>query len=229
MSRNHETIEELLAVQALGGLDGDDLETLARERAAHGDCAECRRLEDGFAETAGRMAFALTPEPVDPAIADRIVGDELSGRRERRSRGLQALVAVAAALAVVVLAVSLFGPGRPTAVTAASPTQQIVAFEGVDGESGELAMAFTPGQTGAVFFGTGLPDPGPGKVLEIWMFQGGEPVSSGCVSPRDGVLATHVDADVGASEAMAVTVEPTECPSAPTSQPIFTADVPAIA
>jgi hypothetical protein len=229
MSLNHDTIEELLAVQALGGLDGADLESLARERAAHGDCAECRRLEDGFAETAGRLAFALTPEPIDPAMVDRIVGDELSARRERRGRGLQAVVAVAAAVALVVLAVSMFGPGRRTPVTGASPTQQIVVFEGVDDGGGELAMAYTPGQAGALFFGTGLPDPGSDKVLEIWMFQDGEPVSGGCVSPRDGVLATHIDADVGTSEAMAVTVEPASCPSAPTSQPILTAELPTIA
>ena len=75
MTRDHTTIEELLAVQALGGLDGDDVQTLAAERASHGDCEECARLEAEFSETAGRLAFSLEPVPVDDAMADRILAD----------------------------------------------------------------------------------------------------------------------------------------------------------
>lgn len=227
MTLDHSNIEALLAVQVLGGLDGEDLETLTVERAAHGECQECRRLADEFAETAGRLAFALTPEPVDPRMADRILGGELEARRVRGGRGVQVLVGIAAGLVLLVLSVSLLARVGGTPVTGASPAQTIVAFEGEG--AGELAMAFTPGQAGAVFFGSGLPEVGSDEVLEIWLFQDGQPISGGCVSPRDGVLATHIDTDIGSSEAMAVTVEPSECPSAPTSSPILTAELPAIA
>lgn len=228
MTLDHTTIEELLAVQALRGLDGDDIETLARERASHGDCEECRRLEDDFTETAGRFAMALDPEPVDPAMVDRILtppaGDDVSRRREGRAHHRwRAVVAVAAALAVIVVAASVLRPSA-TAPSIASPSQQIVTFEGDPG-AGNLSMAYTPGRPGAVFWGTDMPALGEGQVYEIWMFQGGTPIGSGCVSPQDGTIAASVDADVGSSELMAVTVEDAACPGAPTTTPILSAEL----
>ncbi|HEY6566892.1 MAG TPA: anti-sigma factor [Actinomycetota bacterium] len=239
MSLDHTTIEELLAVQTLGGLDGDDVEVLARERAAHGDCDECRRLEDGFAETAGRLGFSLDPEPVDAGMADRIIGtpieapppnadppsDDLSQRRERRAvRGWHVLVAVAAAFALIVVAAVTLRPGT-TSIVDASPSQQIVRFEGDGTDSASLAMAYTPGRPGAVFWGRNMPDPGEGQVYEIWMIQDGTPVGGGCVSPRDGTIALAVDADIGTTEQMAVTVEDAACPAAPTTAPIMSAQL----
>ena len=228
MTLDHTTIEELLAVQALGGLDGDDIEILARERASHGDCEECRRLEDDFTETAGRFPLALDPEPVDPAMVDRIVstpaGDDVSRRREGRAdQRWRAVAAVAAALAVIVIAASALRPS-PTAPSIASPSQQIVTFEG-DADAGNLSMAYTPGRPGAVFWGTDMPALAEGQVYEIWMFQGDTPIGSGCVSPQDGTIAVSVDADVGSSELMAVTVEDAACPDAPTTPPILSAEL----
>ena len=244
--RDHSLIEELLAIDALGGLDGDDRATLERERAAHGaDCAECLDLERTFADTAGRLAFALTPEPVDEAMVERILAsprtemvtsgeeatpvmipaaavDDLAVRRARRPKAWQALVAAAAVIALLVVVVANAVP-TTTGVTEAAPTQQIVAFTG--DTDGTLAMAFTPGESGAVFWGSGLPDPGPGKVFEIWMIEGGRPVSGGCVTPTDGVVAIRVDANIGTTDTMAVTVEPADCPAAPTSQPVLLADL----
>jgi hypothetical protein len=243
MTRDHTTIEELLAVQALGGLDGGDLELLARERAAHGDCEECRHLEDAFAETAGMLAFSLEPEPVDLSMADRILSaaheepdtaavlvehtdDDLSQRRERRAgRGWQALVAVAAALALVIIAASTLRQGA-TPVTSASPSQQIVRFEGDIG--GTLAVAYTPGRPGAIFWGSGMSDPGEDQVYEIWMVQDGAPISGGCVRPQDGTIAVAVDADIGTSESMAITIEDAACPAAPTTPPVMQAELPNI-
>ena len=73
MIRDHALIDELLAIRALDGLDGDDATVLERELAAHGDCDECRRLEAEHAEVAGMLAFALDPRPVDDGMVDRIV------------------------------------------------------------------------------------------------------------------------------------------------------------
>ena len=226
MTRDHSLIEELMAIDALGGLDGDDLATLERERAAHGaDCAECLALERTFAETAGRLAFALDPQPVDDAMLERILAtprDDLAARRTRRAKPWQALVAAAAVIALLVVVVATALPST-TSVTEAAPTQRIVNFSG--DTDGTLAMAFTPGQPGAVFWGSGLPDPGPGKVYEIWMIEGDRPVSGGCVSPTDGVIALKVDANIGTTDTMAVTTEPADCPSAPTSPPVLLADL----
>ena len=244
MTRDHTTIEELLAVQALGGLDGDDLDRLVREQATHGDCETCRRLEHDFTETAGMLAFSLEPQLVDPSMADRILSesaqeprvsqlvaahvDDLSDHRERRNRrrwqGLIA-AAVAAALALVVIAATVLRPDT-TPISSASPSQEIVRFEGTG--DGELAVAFTPGQPGAVIWGSGMASPDDGQVYEIWMIADGTPVSGGCVVPTDGTIALAVQADVGTSEFMAVTIEDPACPGAPTTPPVFQAEMPTV-
>ena len=236
MTRDHSLIEELMAIDALGGLDGDDLARLERERAAHGaDCAECLALERAYAETAGRLAFALDPQPVDESMLERILATprtspaaarpraDLAERRMRRAKPWHAVVAAAAVIVLLVVVVATALPST-TSVTEAAPTQRIVTFSG--DTDGTLAMAFTPGQPGAVFWGSGLPDPGPGKVYEIWMIEGDRPVSGGCVSPTDGgVIALRVDANIGTTDTMAVTPEPASCPAAPTSPPVLLADL----
>jgi hypothetical protein len=240
MTRDHTVIEGLMAVDALGGLDGDDRAVLERERESHGaDCAECALLEMGFAETAGRLAFALVAEPVDDAIMDRIVGasdgssaseavvgfpqpprDQLEERRARRPHVWLA----AAAAAVVAIAVVAAGTiVSSTTSVQATTSQRLVVFTGET--EGTLAMAFTPGEPGAVFWGSDLPDPGADKVYEIWMIEGDEAVSGGCVSPTDGVVAVRVEASIGTTDTMAVTTEPSDCPSTPSSDPILTADL----
>ena len=73
-----------------------------------------------------------------------------------------------------------------------------------------------------------MPDPGEGQVYEIWMIQDGTPVGGGCVRPPDGTIAVSVDADIGTTELMAVTVEDAACPSAPTTAPVMTAELPTV-
>ena len=241
MTLDHTVIEELMALDALGGLDGDDRAVLERERESHGaDCAECALLELGFAETAGRLAFALDAEPVDDAVVDRILGasdgspageavvespegprDELEERRSRRPRLWQASIVAAAVIAIAVVAVGTIAPS--TTSVQATTSQRLVVFTGET--EGTLAMAFTPGEPGAVFWGSNLPDPGADKVYEIWMIEGDEAVSGGCVSPTDGMVAVRVEASIGTTDTMAVTTEPSDCPSTPSSDPILVADL----
>ncbi|MEA2613955.1 MAG: Anti-sigma-K factor rskA [Chloroflexota bacterium] len=242
----HGRIEELLAVRALGGLDGSDVETLERELAAHGDCAECRRLEDEFVETAAMLADSLTPEPVGAGMVEAILSasprgvgtvvavpeaaeptaetrsDDLSEPRRRRSSWRTA-VAVAAAFVVVVgggalgLRLSTSVPIRSVALS-----QRIVQFQG---DTGSLLMAYTPGEAGAVLFGAGLPKVGAGEVYEVWTITGKEATSAGCASSSNGILHTSVSADVGNADLMAITIERATCPAAPTQTPILTAPV----
>jgi len=212
VNRDHTMIEELLAVRALGGLDGDDVQTLERELASHGDCAECRRLEVEYQETAGRLAFALDPDPVTMDAAAVIAAPADRPRR-------WALLAVAAAVVVLVMgAVAVFGP-RAIGVHP-STDQTVVRFTGT---AGELAMAYVPGKPGAILLGRGFEDPGADKVYEVWMITGTTPTSGGCIRPHDGAIAATVEGDVNGADLMAVTVEPASCPSQPTSPPVLTA------
>jgi hypothetical protein len=223
VTRDHDQIEELLAVRALGGLDGDDRQLLIREIGAHGDCDECRRLELEYEETAGRLAFALDPTPVGAEAADEILRrastpEVVRPIPARPRRTWQALGAVAAVIALVV-AVAVAIP-RPTAAVHARSDQSVIHFTG---SGGELAMAYAPGEPGAVFVGSGFSDPGPGKVYEIWMIQGKTPVRGGCVRPHDGSIATFLNANLRGVDLMAVTVESSACPARPTTTPLLTA------
>jgi hypothetical protein len=229
MMRDHTLIDELLAVRALHGLDGEDEATLERELASHRPCEECDRLQAEHAEVAGRLAFALDPLPVPPGMVDRILAepqrttatphgevarDEVGRRRDARLRRWQAATGLAAAIAILLAVVLVTrGPVVP---------DRFVPFRG---GGGELAMAYTPGEPGVFVWGTGLPDPGPGKVYELWMFRDGRPTRGACLSPTDGSLASFVDTDLGSSEAMAVTVESESCPAAPTTEPVYTAEL----
>jgi anti-sigma-K factor RskA len=231
MIRDHALIDELLAARALGGLDDQDAAVLERELATHGDCDECRRLETQHAEVAGMLAFALDPRPVSDEIVDRILADPripaaapaappdaLASRRDARLVRWQAAFGVAAAVALVlaiVLATRAGGPNVPGSV--------VVAFEGA--APGEVALTYTPGEAGALLWATGLPDPGPGNVYEVWMFEGDQPVRSACLTPYDGAVAAYLDADLSSAELMAVTVESAACPDAPTTDPVYTAEL----
>jgi anti-sigma-K factor RskA len=245
--KDHAHIEELIGIGSLGGLEPEDIAALEREMAEHGrDCEECRLLEDEYAEVAGRLAFALAPAELRAGLEDEVVaaatGKPMPERvpsrptdtpapaslEARRTQGRRRAAGVwwrgiAAAAAAAVL---FFGGWLVRDLTAPSGTStgsRVVAFQG---DAGDLAVAYRPGNTGAYLFGAGLPSPGPGHVLEVWMIQGRSVTSGACVTPSgDGSLAAYLDAELGSTEKMAVTVEPKSCPSAPTTNPILTADL----
>jgi anti-sigma-K factor RskA len=240
--RDHSAIEELLSAEVLGGLDLPGREALYREMDEHGpDCAECRQLRDEYGEVAGRMAFALEPVPIRPELEDetmelarmrgeavplrRVRGERVvAGRGRMRPFGiLRPLVAAAAAVALFFggwAARDLIEGGGPPFDVA---TARVVTFQG---EVGDLAVAYLPGRTGAYVFGSNLQAPPSNRVYEVWMFQEGTPLRGACFRPKPGGTSlTYLDADLETAQQMAVTVESPSCPSAPTTQPILTADL----
>lgn len=242
MARDHSAIEELLSIEALGGLDDRDREALYREMAEHGpDCDECRRLQGEYREVAGRLAFALEPAPVRDGLEEETVqlartqSEAVPLRRVRGGRVVAGLgrmrpfgifsPLVAAAAAVVLffggwLARDLMTGGGPSFDFA---NARVVTFQG---EAGNLAVAYRPGQTGAFVIGSNLQAPPSDRVYEVWMFQDGTPVRGACFRPEPGGTSlTYLDANLETSQQMAVTVESPSCPSAPTTQPILTADL----
>jgi hypothetical protein len=244
MMRDHTLIEELLSVQALEGLDGSDVALLESRRDEHGDCVECRRIEDEFNEIAGRLGFALDPEPIDASMADEIlrrarslnVAEVPAGQIEstetarerlstRRGRWNNNWTAVAAAVAVLLIfgTIAIVRSGGTTPVGRITSAQQIVRFTGTG--SADVVMAYTPGTPGVVLVGSGLPDPGPGKVYELWTIRNQTPLSAGCTAAADGQIAAALPAAPVGGDLMAVTIESTSCPSAPTTTPILTAQL----
>lgn len=232
--RDHERLEALLAAQALGGLDPEDAELLARERAEHGPgCKECARLEREYVEVAGHLALALDAVPVREGLEDEVVARAL-----RRTRGpamprpaawrrLPMLAAAAALLVGGWVLRDLTLPERPAGPPPGFLAEAtIVRFEG-PGE-GTLAVAFRPTRPGAYLLGADLPAPPEGNRYELWVFHEGQPASGGCFAPEDGTVVMPLEADVGAADLLAVTIEPAACPVAPTTDPILTADPTAV-
>ena len=231
--RDHSLIEELLAAAVLGGLSPADADLLRRERQSHGACQECARLEAEYQESAGRIGFSLAPVEGPDGAVDDVLRHAVRARTETVSapQDPQAspgswwkpVIAIAAALA---LALVLFGGGwllrGKGSTTARTSGAQLVHF---DGTTGNLAMAFVPGEAGAVFFGANLPDPGDGNVFEVWTFHGQQPVRMVCLNSSDGTVLQFADAAVGSATQMAVTIESSSCPSAPTTKPIFLANI----
>src|SRR5690348_14462454 len=77
----HERIEELLAVRALGGLEPGELVEFDRLRTEHGlDCEVCARAELEFDEIAGRLGFVLAPVAVPGGMEDALLSRALSER-----------------------------------------------------------------------------------------------------------------------------------------------------
>ncbi len=128
----HERIEELLAVRALGGLEPGEVDEFDRLRTEHGlDCEVCARAEVQFDEIAGRLGFALGPVAVPDGMEDALLAralderpagaeappaDELARRRTARTgparrRPGRLARALTAAAAVIVLVAGAFVGG----------------------------------------------------------------------------------------------------------------------
>jgi Anti-sigma-K factor rskA len=234
--RDHALIEELTAARALGGLDPEEAATLQAEMASHGpDCAECRRLEADADEVAGRLAFAVDPVALPEGFEDRVLATatrEASGTAEAAPRVLPRrkptgpawlwpLVA-AAALALFVGGWAAGDLFENDAVVAEGA--RVVTFDGQ--VPGNLFVAYAPGTTGVYVLGSDLETPPAGRVYELWMISDGTPVAGSCFRPAaDGSVFRFLDADVRTTDTMAVTLEPSECSTRPTSDPILTAPI----
>ncbi len=237
MMRDHERIEELIAIRALGGLQPADEAALRDEMASHGpDCEECRTLEADYADVAGGLGLALDPVSVRAGLVDETMErafaeappaepadrPEPIAERRRRVGVLRPLIGIAAAFVlfvggwVVGVALTEDEPALTEATT--------VSFQGEAG--GTISAAYRPGEPGMFLLGSDLPALPEDQVYELWLFTGETPASALCARPsEDGSLFEFVDASLEGIGLMAVTVESSSCPDAPTSDPIFTAEV----
>jgi Anti-sigma-K factor rskA len=236
---DHTRIEELTSARALGALEPEEATALEAEMASHGpDCAECRRLTAEAGEVAGRLAFAVDPVPLPEGFEDRVVAAATAERATLRPPSeparrlpsgpggmrLRPLVAIAASIVLFAagwLASDLLGEDAGEI----PPGTRVVALQG-EGD-GRMVVAYTPGEPGVYLVGSDLETPPGDEVYELWMIQDGTPTPGTCFRPaEDGSLFSFVDAEVGSTDTMAVTVEPSECSTQPTSEPILIAEIP---
>jgi hypothetical protein len=235
--RPHGELEELIVAEALDGLDQGDADRLTMLLDEHGpDCLTCRALISGYREAAGHLALVVDPVPMSAGAEDALLlaatgrrpepqGPAEPGeppapesiaerRRPRRPIRWVAAAAIAAALAVLggVIGRQLAPAPAPIRTVALQPFEAPV--------EGQLTLVYQPGETEAVLVGTGLADPGAGKVYELWYRPSPDAkmVSAGVFRPTDGAVG-GAPVTVGESfDLVAVTIEPGPNGS-PTGQP----------
>ena len=87
---------------------------------------------------------------------------------------------------------------------AAAVLAQPVSESSLTGAAGRLVV----GEDGRAVLVVSSPPPVPaGKTYQMWVIDGGHPVSGGLFAPGDGTLAIPVDGKVGQGSVVAVTVE----------------------
>lgn len=232
MINEHERVEELVAVQALGGSTPQEEAELDQLWAAHGaTCEQCRRMEAETREVAGRLAFALVPSPVREGLEDEVLQRTLrpaGTKRPGAARRWLAAVAAAALLVAGGIGGYLFAP-RQSGQTGALATflaqgARVVQFSGPG--RGVLTLAYRPGVPSAFVVGSNLATPPEGKVYELWTFRGNRPpIPTGTFTPSGTQTIVHLPTDLSGAKQMAVTVEKAPGAPQPTTTPVFVAPI----
>lgn len=229
----HPEMNELYELYALGALEPE----LAAEVDRHlaDQCEYCLgRLQEATALAAG-MAGIAEPKTPPKSLRQRVLA--ISGA-PRRSRGW--LLAVVG-LSAVLLAVSIWSGGQVHAL------QQ--RMNGLTRERNELRSAleilsrsdtrtvqfgranaphgrvFVNGSGGLVFVGSELPPLATGRTYELWLVPTtGAPRPAGLFQPNargDSVNVSPAPVNLAEIAAVAVSVEPRQGSSAPTTKPFL--------
>jgi hypothetical protein len=229
--------EELIPAYALGALDGDDLREMEEHLTT--DCAECRRQLDLWQGDLEALAVSVTPVAPSAQTRERIL--RVAGGPPRRwSPPGWLLLPVAALLLLAVWGVagqvrlrgeverlaaerdrledrvaSLDRQVRRTSEALrliASPGVQSVVLAGLGPSPGAAGQTYVnPGEGSALFYAFDLPALAPDKTYQLWVIQGGKPISAGvfAVDPS-GQATVRVDnlGQIADTDVWAVTVEP---------------------
>lgn len=224
-------IEELLALEALGGLEAVDRARLHDLLDEHvDDRVEIDELRAAFSDTAAMLGSGLEPTPLSADLEARTVAAALAIPRSGDTpptaparRWRTALIAVAAAIALV--AVGAIGgyiaaPRNPFEEFVAQPGVRLIPFEPSDGGTGTMTLAISADGRSGYVIGAGLAPPPSGDVYELWTIQGKKPASLGCLVPSDGHVSQPLSGGFDTADVAAMTVESSACPAAPTTGPV---------
>jgi anti-sigma-K factor RskA len=237
MSRDHEQYQENVGAYLLGALTELEVEVFERHLAT---CASCRHDFDELRVAAD--ALPRTVEPVSPPATlkeslMRTVWEEAAAREEpvrrkrwRRpgylSRLLDLRPAMAAAAAAAVLAigvavgwgVSQIGGGGGKQTLAASVDRARVP------EATASLEVPKDRAKGAVLRVQGLPQPGPGRVYEVWVQRRGVMAPAGSLFDvgSAGTGSAAIPGNLRGAQAVAVTRERQGGSPRPTEAPLLT-------
>jgi hypothetical protein len=245
----HDHIDELLAVDALGGLDESGQRELERRLAEHEPgCAECARLRAAHAETAAALALSLDPVPMSPGAEERLIAlartvqaethdeplllgsrpDDAGGRPRRRVRRMAVAVLAAAACLVAAgfIGYALHRPPSSSQAVAAFAEQPGTRSTRIVSGPRRIVLYYRPGQGAALVVGSGFPAPPSGHVYELWYLPVGsqQMAPAGIFVPRDGSFVAPASVR-SAFKVVAVSIEPHFVP-APTGPVVLSSAPP---
>ena len=224
---------ELIAGYALDALDGADR---ARAEELFSTSEEAREELRSLTDVAAAMATATVGPAPRPELRGRILDaaraepqNVVSLDERRRSRVVPVLGAAAAVAACAALVAGVWGASVSSDLdearsalarerAAAAVLAQPVSESSLTGAAGRLVV----GEDGRAVLVVSSPPPVPaGKTYQMWVIDGGHPVSGGLFAPGDGTLAIPVDGKVGQGSVVAVTVEDDGGAAAPTGKPVI--------
>ena len=224
---------ELIAGYALDALDDADR---ARAEDLFSTSEEAREELRSLTDVATAMATAAVG-PAPPAeLRGRILDaaraepqNVVSLDERRRSRVVPVLATAAAIAACAALVAGLWGASVSSDLdearsalarerAAAAVLAQPVSESSLEGAAGRLVV----GEDGrAVLVVSSHPPVAARKTNQMWVIDGGHPVSGGLFAPGQGTLAIPVDVKVGQGSVVAVTVEDDGGARAPTGKPVI--------
>jgi anti-sigma factor RsiW len=230
-------LHTLTGAYAADALDPVEREVFERHLESCDSCrAEVRELQ----ATTARLAVGVSATP--PAgLRDRVLaevgrtrqlspqGDVVRLDERRRDRPWYRQPATAAAAVLLVVAIGLGGwavqesrqkaeaerLAERIAAVVVDPQRTVRTLPVADGGTGTVVAA----NGIAVFHGSDLPRLPDGRAYQLWRISGQESQSAGVLG-RGGEL-TGVVTDLGAGDAVGVTVEPSTGSDQPTSDPVF--------
>jgi len=227
------SIHELTAGYALDALSPDERTSFEEHLAT---CADCRDELASFWEVTGSLAYAAAGPVPPPELRERLLASARAERPNvvpirRRSWTTGAAAGAAAVAAVAAIALGLWGLSlsddldstrsaldgqRAVAELLADDSARAISLEGANGK----VVVGEDGRAALVVHGL---EPAPsGKAYEIWVMEGQTPYRAGLFHD-DGAVA--LDRRVPADAVVAVTLEDADGVDAPTSDPIFSAEL----
>lgn len=226
-------LHSLLAPYALDALDTEER---VRFEAHLEDCTTCQAELAGFQATAARLGEAVGQSPPAGQRA-RLLAEIKSVPQERpvvtalaQRRGLRrTLPRLAVAAAFVIGAVGVGGyvverdraadeHDRNIAISRVLSAEDAQSVAKSFPTGGNVRMVMSPSKNTAVIFANQLPDPGAGKVYQVWLIDSSGPVDQGTFKRSgDMIMKGITEAD-----SVAVTVEPEGGSKQPTTDPVAT-------
>jgi anti-sigma-K factor RskA len=234
---NHDELDTLAAIYAVGALDGDDLPRFRAHLAA--GCERCAGMLRDAGDVLARAALgraqtpAVPPPPVKAELLRRIDHGRRPAHPSARSEWLRwaavSAVAVVAGAGLTGMYVATRYEARIGQMVRETITQRERLYEllrdpatraidlrGLDPVQASGRVVWNEAKGGLLFV-SGLPPAPAGKAYELWTITGGTPRPAGLFHVDDRGRATHrVDATDRTVDVFAVTLEPEAGVPAPT-------------